>query len=121
VGSDHEAIGRDLAEVVGKRTPPDSNVVIVNVQTGMRSVDLSKHQLLQALSQSFPNLTVSQTQFASDKDLNFEESHLQEVIANSLKEYLKPHTDVTSVVTLDENSTKAAWKVLEEMSGNKRP
>jgi len=121
VGSDNAAIGVDLAKQVGKRTPPKSKIMVVNIQAGMRAVDLRQHALLQTLSQSFPNLPIVQTQFPDDKKLNFEESNLQDKIKQSLRKSLKEESDVKAVVALDENSTKMAWQILEVIPANKRP
>lgn len=121
VGSDNAAVGVDLAKAVGKLTPPNSKVVVINTQPGMRSVDLRGHSLQETLSQSFPNLAVSQTQFPDDGDLNFEESNLRSKIRQSLLEYLRTQTGVKSVVALDENSTQVAWQVLETIPKDSRP
>jgi ABC-type sugar transport system substrate-binding protein len=121
VGSDNEALGADLAKSVGKLTPSNGNVVIVNIQAGMRSVDLRQHALQETLSQSFPNLLITQTQFPEEDDLNYEESNLQSKIKTSLLQCLKEQPDVKAVVALDENSTKAAWQILKVFPENKRP
>jgi ribose transport system substrate-binding protein len=121
VGSDNEALGADLAQRVGKLTPPKGKVAIVNIQAGMRSVDLRQHALLETLSQSFSDLPVVQTQFPQDGELNYEESNLQSKIKTSLQQCLKAQPDVKAVVALDENSTKTAWQVLQAIPVGKRP
>lgn len=127
VGSDNTAIGVDLAKQVGKLTPqshsrpPNSKVLVVDIQPGMRSFDLRKHALMQTLLQSSPNLSVAQTQFSDENELNYEESYLQSKIKESLRKSLKEESYVTAVVALDENSTKTAWHVLELIPAEKRP
>lgn len=121
VGSDNEAMGTDLAKWVGKLTPPNGKVAVVNIQEGMRSVDLREHALLETLSQSFSTLPIIQTQFPEDDALNYEESNLQSKIKTSLLQCLKNQSDVKAVVALDENSTKMAWQVLKVIPGSKRP
>lgn len=121
VGSDNAAMGVDLAKLVGKMVPPDSQVAVINIQAGMRSVDLRQHALLETLAQSFSNLPITQTQFPTGDLLNYEESNLQRKISDSLLQCLKDQPDVKAVVALDENSTTAAWRVLEAIPHEKRP
>lgn len=119
VGSDNIALGKDLATWIAKLTPPKSKIAIVNIQAGMRSFDLRKHEVLQALSQS--DLLISQTPFSEGKGLNYEESNLQDKMRDSLQQHLKDEPEIKAVVALDENSTKAAWQVLTAIPEKNRP
>jgi ABC-type sugar transport system substrate-binding protein len=121
VGSDNSALGADLAESVGKLTPPNSKVAVIDIQEGMRAVDLRKHALLQTLSQSFSHLQIAQVPFPDSAELNFEESNLQSMMKNALRQSLKSQPEIKALVALDENSTKVAWQVLEAMPSSKRP
>jgi ribose transport system substrate-binding protein len=121
VGSDNTAMGADMAKLVGKRTPRNGKVGFINIQAGMRSVDLREHALLENLSGNFSGLTVEQTRFPEDEDLNFEEANLQSKIKESLRQFLKEEPDVKAIVALDENSTKAAWQILKVIPQSKRP
>ncbi|MEO6907700.1 MAG: substrate-binding domain-containing protein [Abditibacteriaceae bacterium] len=121
VGSDNAALGTDLAKWVGKLTPPNSVVAVINIQEGMRSVDTRQHSVLETLSQSFPMLQISQVPFPAQDVLNYEESNLQKIIKNSLREFLKSQPTVKAVVALDENSTLAAWQILKGIPENQRP
>lgn len=120
VGSDNTAMGADIANLVGKLTPRNGKVGVINIQTGMRSVDLREHALLETLSGNFSSLTVEQTRFPEDEDLNYEEANLQSKIKESLRKYLKEQPDVKAIVALDENSTKAAWQVLQAIPKSHR-
>lgn len=121
VGSDNVKMGTELAQWVGKLTPPQSTVAVMDIQHGMRSVDLRRHALQEKLSGSFPALQVQSVPFHPGNELNFIASNLQKIMSQSLKAYLQENHQIGSIVALDGNSTIAAWHVLQQLPSAKRP
>ena len=121
VGSDNSALGADLAKEVGRLTSPKGKVLVINIQQGMRAVDDRQHALQQSLSRDFPGLQIAQTAFPGDAILNFTESNLQAKITHSFRESLNREANISAVVALDENSTRAAWETLQSLPETSRP
>jgi len=117
VGSDNSAMGKDLAKWVAQQTPQGGDIAVMKTQQGMRSVDTRLHALLEELG----GKPVQQIAFSADRDLNYQEGNLQKIMASALQKYLQQNATVASVVALDENSTKAAWNVLQQIPEAKRP
>jgi|GEM_PF-6614062 len=117
VGSDNTALGKDLAQWVAQQTPDGGKIAVMKTQPGMRSVDMRLHELLGELD----GKPLQQIAFPADRDLNYQAINLQKIMADTLQKYLQQNANVASVVAPDENSTVAAWNVLQKIPVAKRP